>query len=165
MCRFLHPFLQLGNWVRGQRKLMNKSGRKGFEPDRLKRLEELGFEWDPMRSKKFMESKRQRMFPRIDANWQKKYNALLQYKEKHGNIIIGPSTKGIPGLYDWVHVQRKEYKKYQAGDDKALMYEQWVEKLNEIGFQWAPMQGDAFSKMLKERQSKHYDGLWHKHYK
>ena len=69
---------------------MNKRGRKGFEPDRLKRLEELGFEWDPMRSKKFMESKRQRMFPRIDANWQKKYNALLQYKEKHGNIIIGP---------------------------------------------------------------------------
>ena len=162
----LHPsLLQLGNWVRGQRKLMNKSGRKGFVPDRLKRLEELGFDWDPMRSKKFMESKRQRMFPRIDANWQKKYNALLQYKEKHGNIIIGPSAKGWPGLYDWVHVQRKEYKKYQAGDEKALMYEQWVEKLNEIGFQWAPMKGDAFSKMLKERQSKHYDGLWHKHYK
>ena len=79
------------------------------------------------------------MFPRIDANWQKKFNSLVEYKEKNGSIIIGPSTKGYPGLYDWVHSQRKEYKKYEKGDEKALMYEEWVEKLNEIGFDFVSL--------------------------
>ena len=63
-----------------------------------------------------------------------------EYKEKNGgSIIIGPSTKGYPGLYDWVHAQRKEYKKYEKGDEKALMYEEWVEKLSAIGFDFVSL--------------------------
>ena len=83
-----------------------------------------------------------------------------------GNIIIGPNTKNCAaGLYDWIHCQRKEYKKFQAGDEKALMYDKWVKKLNEINFDWAPMKSDGFSKMLLERQSQKFNDLWQKHFK
>lgn len=90
------------------------------------------------------------------------YNSMLK-----GNIIIGPNTKGPAGppagLYDWIHCQRKEYKKFQA-DEKALMYDKWVKKLNEIGFDWAPMKSDGFSKMLMERKNQKYNDLWQKHF-
>ena len=116
---------------------MSKHGKKGFDKEQLKKLDSLGFDWSPLKQGTFMEKRREKMFPRIDANWQKRYDSLVEYKEKNGgSIIIGPSTKGYPGLYDWVHSQRKEYKKYEKGDEKALMYEEWVEKLNEIGFEF-----------------------------
>eukprot|EP00584_Thalassiosira_punctigera_P017129 CAMPEP_0172568106 /NCGR_PEP_ID=MMETSP1067-20121228/118539_1 /TAXON_ID=265564 ORGANISM="Thalassiosira punctigera, Strain Tpunct2005C2" /NCGR_SAMPLE_ID=MMETSP1067 /ASSEMBLY_ACC=CAM_ASM_000444 /LENGTH=436 /DNA_ID=CAMNT_0013359623 /DNA_START=44 /DNA_END=1354 /DNA_ORIENTATION=+ len=156
---------KLGNWVRGQRKLMNKAGRDGFPPQRLAKLEAIGFDFNPMVSGSYITKKKKAMFPKVNANWEKHYNSLVEFKEKHGNIIIGPQTKGYPGLYDWIHSQRKEYKRWEAGDEKALMHDEWITKLNGIGFDWAPMKGDGFSKMLLERQSKHFENLWTKHYR
>lgn len=89
---------------------------------------------------------------------------MLSYKKKEGNIIIGPNTEGYPGLYDWIHCQRKEYKKWEAKDPKSLMCEKWIKKLNDLGFDWAPMKSEGFSKMLLQRQSKHFNVLWMQHY-
>jgi hypothetical protein len=155
---------KLGNWVRGQRKVYNRTGREGFPPQRLAKLDDIGFDFDPMKSGSFMVKKRQAMFPKMDANWQRRYQTLLRFKKEKGYIIVGPATEGWPGLYDWLHLQRKEYKKWAAGDEKALMFDTWVAQMNELKFDWAPMSGNGFSKMLIERQSKHFDGLWNKHY-
>jgi len=151
---------KLGNWVRGQRKLMNRVGREGFNPQRLARLDALGFDFDPMASGSSTAKKRVSQLPKMDAKWAKRYNDLVEYEKEHGNIIVGPTTKDWPGLYDWVHSQRKEYKKWEEGDKKARMCDKWIVKLNGVGFDWAPMKSDGFSKIMLARQTKHFDELW-----
>ena len=148
------------------------------------------------------------MFPKTNANWKKHFNNLLMYKKKHGDLFLGPKTEGWPGLYDWIHAQRKEYKRKIQGDDRALMYDVWIAKMNEVrfkcsswryelshlylylyhhlcltlqhsktlssnhshlyhaqvGFDWAPMQGAGFAKMLLARQNEKFTELWQTHY-
>jgi len=155
---------KLANWVRGQRKLYNKVGKEGFPEYRLQKLEEIGFDFNPMKTGSYITKKRKSMFPRVDQNWMKHFNKLVAYKNQNGTITIGPNTEGWPGLYDWVHCQRKEYKRFMSKDPKALMYDIWIQRLREIGFDFAPMKSDGFSRMLIERQSKHFDSVWEKHY-
>lgn len=155
--------MQLNNWVRGQRKVYNKVGRDGFPPQRLAKLESIGFDFDPTNSGALRAVKSEKLLPKLKANWEKNYNDLLAFKKKHGHIIVGPKTQGISGLYDWIHVQRKEYKRYRAGE-KSSMQPDRIEKLDAIGFDWAPMRGDGFSKMLQERQKDHNEKVWHKRF-
>lgn len=163
ICSLLLFYTQLGNWVRRQRKLYNRVGRDGFPPDRLARLEAIGFDFDPVRSGTSMAKKRAKMFPRVNANWEKHYNRLKKFKETLGHLVIGPNTKGWAGLYHWVHVQRKEYKKFMAGED-ALMHEQWITKMNDLGFNWAPMASENYSTSVMRRHSEFYKDVWNKHY-
>jgi hypothetical protein len=163
----IHPPIlstQLGNWVRRQRKLYNRIGRDGFPPERLARLDAIGFDFDPVRSGTSMAKKRAKMFPRVNANWEKHYNTLKRFKDLHGHLVIGPNTKGWAGLYHWVHVQRKEYKKFQAGEESTLMHEQWITKLNNLGFNWAPMASENYSTSVLRRHSEHYNEVWNRHY-
>mmetsp|Transcript_7098 Transcript_7098/g.11852 ORF Transcript_7098/g.11852 Transcript_7098/m.11852 type:complete len:813 (-) Transcript_7098:57-2495(-) len=157
---------KLGNWVRGQRKQMNKVGREKFDPSRLTKLESIGFDWNPLSSGTYTAKKRADLFPRVNAKWMSWYNKLKGFKEKHGHIIVGPQTKNYPGLYNWVHGQRKEYVKYQRQEPNVNMYEEWVKLLNDLGFDWAPMsKGGSFSDMLKKRTSKNFETKWDSHYK
>merc|ERR1712224_42344 len=57
---------KLANWVRGQRKLYNKVGKEGFPEYRLQKLEELGFDFNPMKTGSYITKKRKSMFPRVD---------------------------------------------------------------------------------------------------
>ena len=103
-------FLQLANWVRGQRKLMNKVGREGFPAERLAKLEKIGFDFDPTHSKAAFAKRRQDMFPKVDAKWEEHYQDLVKYKKQNGDVLIGPNSgEEWPGLYNWIHCQRKEY--------------------------------------------------------
>lgn len=144
---------------------MKKVGREGFDPNRLAKLDELGFDFNPAASGSYIAKKRAAHFPKVDANWQKHFKVLVRFQKTHGNLVVGPNNKKWPGLYDWIHCQRKEYKRWQAGDEKALMYPKWVSKLNGLNFDWAPMKGGGFAKMLGSRQSKHFDSLWMKQYR
>ena len=60
--------MQLGNWVRRQRKLYNRIGRDGFPPDRLARLKAIGFDFDPVRSGTSMAKERAKMFRLLGDN-------------------------------------------------------------------------------------------------
>ena len=100
-----------------------------------------------------MAKKRAKMFPRINANWEKHYLNLKKFKDTHGHMVIGPNTKGWSGLYHWVHVQRKEYKKFMAGEESVLMHDEWVKKLNAIEFNWAPMASENYSTSVLRRHS------------
>lgn len=157
-------YQSLGNWVRGQRKLINKMGREGFPPHRLAKLESIGFDFDPTKSGTLQSAKTKNSLPRVNANWEKYYKEFISFKKKHGHIIVGPKSQGGSRLYDWIHVQRKEYKRYQA-NEKTIMKPEWIKKLDALGFDWAPMSGDGFGKMLQERQKDHYEKLWQDRFK
>ena len=80
-------------------------------------------------------------------------------------MFVSPKDKDFPGLHDWIHVQRKEYKKWRAGDAKALMYDSWVAKLEAVGFDWAPRSGEGFKNIVLSRRAEERDALWTEHYK
>ena len=95
------------------------------------------------------------------------FQTLLRFKEENGNLVVGPRhNKEWPGLHGWIHGQRRENKRREAGEPKATMEEEWVTKLNDLGFDFAPMSGDkaGFSKMLAERSTKSFDDAWHRQY-
>jgi hypothetical protein len=158
---------KLGNWVRGQRKLMNKEGREKFDPQRLAKLEAIDFDWNPLASGAYTANKRIELFPKVNAKWMSWYNKLVKFKEEHGNLIVGPKSKNYPGLYNWVHGQRKEYKRYQNKEENVNMYEEWIKLMHDIGFDFAPMSGEktGFSDMLKKRSSGYFDQKWEAQYK
>ena len=82
--------------------MMNKVGREKFDPHRLAKLEAIGFDWNPLASGSYATKKRADLFPRINEKWMSWYNTLEGFKEKHGHIIVGPTTKNYPGLYNWI---------------------------------------------------------------
>lgn len=110
-----------------------------------------------------MAKKRAKMFPRVNANWEKHFHRLKSFKETYDHLVIGPNTKGWAGLYHWVHVQRKEHKKFIAGED-ALMHPQWIAKMDDLGFNWAPMASENYSTSVMRRHSEYYNDVWNKHY-
>ena len=142
---------------------MNRVGRDGFPPQRLAKLESIGFDFDPLKSGTLKVVKSKNSLPKLKSTWEKYYKDFVNFKKTHGHIIVGPKSKNVGRLYDWIHVQRKEYKKFQAGEN-ANMRPEWIKKLEDLGFDWAPMSGDGFSKMLKERQKDHYEAVWQKRF-
>ena len=99
----------LGSWVRGQR----KSNRKGtLAPERILRLDELGFVWDP-----------------LTAQWQEGFVALKAYKEEHKDCLVPKGFKTGEGfmLGGWVSHQRRGREKLTT--DR-------LKRLDEVGFAW-----------------------------
>lgn len=150
---------------------MNKVGREGFPAERLAKLEKIGFDFDPTHSKAAFAKRRQDMFPKVDAKWEEHYQDLVKYKKQNGDVLIGPNSgEEWPGLYNWIHCQRKEYKRWEEGDEKALMYDKWIAKMNELGFDWAPQMraseraSKGFTQPPTKRESKHYDAMWQRGY-
>jgi superfamily II DNA or RNA helicase len=100
---------QLANWVRNQR---NSYSQQRLSADRIKRLEELGFEWDS-----------------IEAYWQFMFAALKAYKQEHGDCRVAESYKPNRQLASWVFQQRAIYSKHQLSAER-------IKNLEEIGFEW-----------------------------
>jgi hypothetical protein len=143
---------------------MNKVGREGFPPHRLAKLEAIGFDFDPFTSGAIHAAKRERKLPEANAAWEEKFNKYKAFKETHPHAVMGPTTKGYEKIYNWIHVQRKNYKEYQAGES-SLMQPEWIEKMNSIGFDWAPMSGKGFQNMLQVRQKEIAEKIWQNKFK
>ena len=80
----------LAQWVNNQRALHRTDD--GLEPDRARRLDELGFSWEP----------------RADA-WEEGFRHLQEYVEEHGSATLIPHayvTDDQYGLGHWVAKQR-----------------------------------------------------------
>lgn len=98
--------LKLGTWVGVQRWRS-----EALSEDRRKRLNDLGFEWDPK-----------------TAEWNRMFNQLVNYKTKHGNCLIPRGGKHSK-LSLWVlHVRHS----------KTHLLPTQIEKLNELEFDWNP---------------------------
>jgi superfamily II DNA or RNA helicase len=96
----------LGQWVFGQRQ-----SRGSLSDDRLRRLDELGFDWDP-----------------LATDWENAFDHLKRYKEREGHcrVPVAHEERGFP-LGRWVNRQRTA---------KGTMPGERRKRLDEVGFVW-----------------------------
>ena len=109
--------LSLGRWVVHQRELY-RAGE--IEPDRAKRLEELGMEW---RIPDTHVEERDRYLERMLAR-------LVAYRERYGHA--GVTSERDRRLARWIQRQRSSRK---AGTLKNHR----LERMNAVGFPWEPV--------------------------
>ena len=117
----------LGGWVNNQR-----TRRAGLSPERIERLDAIGFVWDP-----------------ITQQWEEDFAALARFKEREGHCSVkrGHKEDGYK-LDSWV--------KFQRGNKESLTNER-RQRLDEIGFVWEPHtqqweEGFAALARFKERE-------------
>jgi len=103
---------KLDTWVAEQRREL-KMGQ--LTEDRIQRLDEIGFIWDPQ-----------------ESVWEEMFSALVDFKKTHGHCKV-PKTYGDSKLYSWVSIQRQHWKKKKLTDDR-------IQRLDEIGFIWDPQE-------------------------
>lgn len=112
-CRVPHRWpkdLALGPWVSRQRMLRMKNL---LSMDRIKLLEDLGFEFDP-----------------YAASWDRMFRRLLEYRRRFGNCHIPQSWKEDRELAHWVANQRKQERLGKLDPER-------VQQLIEAGFKWS----------------------------
>jgi hypothetical protein len=119
---------ELGQWVNNQRakwklekakpsqRQANKRGR--LSPERVERLESLGFIWD-----------------RLEAGWEEMFAALKAYKEEHGDCNVPIGWPDNPRLAVWVREQRRFDKK-----QRGQLSSEKVRRLKELGLDWNPLE-------------------------
>jgi superfamily II DNA or RNA helicase len=123
---------QLATWIRTQREEYQKGK---LSNDRIKRLEEIGFEWNP-----------------FDSRWEEMFIALTEYKEKHGHCNVSSRWAENNQLGTWVHRQRSNYQNKTISKDR-------IKRLEEIGFVWEKFDSKwkEMLTILKEYKDKHGD--------
>ena len=100
---------ELGRWVAKQQAVYRRGE---LSPDRVERLEALGFEWDPS-----------------SASWEKRFSELVRFKEEHGHCDVLATWSENPKLGNWVHTQRRAAKNGQLIEERRR-------RLEEIGFRF-----------------------------
>lgn len=109
---------KLAEWQkfqRQQRKLFVKGKHSQLTKERVAMLEKIGFVWEA----------------RIDA-WESHYENLRRFKAVNGHVYV-PVANTV--LSQWVKRQRKQFKKYQKGQESSLTDDR-VNRLNKLGFIW-----------------------------
>src|SRR2546425_760619 len=102
---------ELGVWVRTQR--INRR-RGNLSEGRLRRLEEIGFVWDP-----------------IGDFAEERFVELVQFKAKTGHCNVPRRWAENPRLATWVDVQRHARKNNKLSEEH-------IQRLEAIGFIWEP---------------------------
>ena len=113
--------LSLGNWVGTQRTTRNE-----LSHDRVRRLDSLGFSWDPHSEK-----------------WDEAFRALEKYYSEKGDCLAHTDLKvGKLKLGKWVQHQRRFKKEGKLSADR-------ITRLDSIGFNWEPFL-DKWEKCFNE---------------
>ena len=101
----------LGNWVSQQIRFYNKGQ---LTPERLKRLDDLGFVWDP-----------------IGAQWEQGFSELANYKDANNHCLVPKRYKAASGfkLGSWIANQRKAYNQDQLTPEQ-------IQRFDDLGFVW-----------------------------
>ena len=88
----------LGRWCSTQRRFYKNNK---LAQDKIKRLDDLGFIWDPYK-----------------YEWNNYYDALVDFKSIHGHCNVPQSYPKNPVLGIWCDRQRQAYKKNKLAQDK-----------------------------------------------
>ena len=106
---------KLGSWISVTRLVTNE---EGYDPERKKRLDDLGFVWDP-----------------LQVAWEEGYHRLLEYMEVHGHANVPQrfATEDGYRLGTWVSNQRQLVGR--AGYDSERR-----KRLDDLGFVWDRLQ-------------------------
>ena len=102
---------ELGTWCRRQRE---EYGIKTLSPNRINRLEQLGFVWDP-----------------FSLAWEQMFAKLSAYKQTYGNCNVPKRWASDPALGLWCNSQRANYTSNQLSSDRAT-------RLTQLEFVWHP---------------------------
>lgn len=115
---------KLGSWQGHQRQLYKK---KKILPERILRLEEIGYLWDT-----------------YEEGFERGFEETIKYKKQFGNsnVPIRYATSDGFNLGTWQTTQRQQYKKKKLSTER-------MRRLEEIGFTWNPFDG-AFEKGFEE---------------
>tara|TARA_B110000008_G_scaffold203693_1_gene202355 strand:+ start:178 stop:894 length:717 start_codon:yes stop_codon:yes gene_type:complete len=100
---------KLGSWIANQRTKKDQ-----LTPDRIQRLNDLGFVWGPH-----------------TAKWKQGFSELASYKNANNDFRVPRRYKTASGfkLGSWVNTQRAAYKKGQLTPER-------IQRLDELGFVW-----------------------------
>ena len=117
----------LGIWCCTMRTTFKKN-REGIKtstnltPDRIKRLEEIGFYFTVMGH---------------DEGFEEKCSALIAFKDKHGHCDVPGKYPDNPALGRWCNTMRAAYSKLKKGIKPTHRISQdRIEKLEGLGFRW-----------------------------
>lgn len=105
---FIFKDFKLGVWTNSQRQKADQ-----LSPDKIKRLDSLGFSWDP-----FLEQ------------WNEAFMELQKFKKKEGHcrVPINFTRNGV-NLGTWSMTQRQ---------NKMKLSPERIKRLNSLGFSWNP---------------------------
>jgi superfamily II DNA or RNA helicase len=121
---------ELARWVGKQRQLKRKGK---LSKDRLARLDEIGFFWDPR-----------------DAAWEQMFRVLLVYKTAHGDCNVPDKWPEDRKLATWVGEQRQTRRNRELSEER-------IGRLETIGLCWnrRDAQWDQMFKALKDYKAIH----------
>mmetsp|Transcript_15888 Transcript_15888/g.34382 ORF Transcript_15888/g.34382 Transcript_15888/m.34382 type:complete len:505 (-) Transcript_15888:107-1621(-) len=113
---------KLGEWVTDQRRQW-KSKTEGkantMTEERKTKLDELGFVWKV----------------RDRADWNDRYEQLLEFKKENGHCIVPQHYSFNRSLGKWVAKQREQYRFYREGKHSFLTEER-IDLLKSVEFVW-----------------------------
>eukprot|EP00581_Thalassiosira_minuscula_P007000 CAMPEP_0183706548 /NCGR_PEP_ID=MMETSP0737-20130205/3328_1 /TAXON_ID=385413 /ORGANISM="Thalassiosira miniscula, Strain CCMP1093" /LENGTH=498 /DNA_ID=CAMNT_0025933963 /DNA_START=170 /DNA_END=1666 /DNA_ORIENTATION=+ len=113
---------KLGEWVTDQRRQW-KSKMEGkpslMTEERKAKLDEIGFVWKV----------------RDRADWNDRYEQLLEFKKENGHCIVPQHYTRNRALGKWVAKQREQYRFYREGKHSFLTEER-IDLLKSVGFVW-----------------------------
>lgn len=130
----------LGGWVATQRDLYKKHR---LRPDRLEKLEEIGFLWSIKKS-----SAETRNTHHADAIWKEMYDRLKEFRDAVGHCIV-PRSYPDQSLQNWVLNQRRQYRLDSIRPERKKL-------LDEIDFVWRVDVYDAKSSLHQQ----HFDNMF-----
>jgi len=103
--------------------LAGKASTGRLTPDRIQRLEDLGFVWS------------------VRDDWNKHYEELKQFRQEHGHCNVPARHLLNKRLGVWVSSQRQQYKILQGVSKSKRrtvpLTQERVDKLNALNFTWA----------------------------
>lgn len=114
---------KLAEWVSEQRMAYN---RERLAPDRVRRLGEVGFEWDP-----------------IGTRWEEMFQQLVEFKKEHGHTNVPQRSPRYTELANWVRNQRAA-KRY----NRPIIIERG-KRLDGIGFVWRLTEQNPWESMFE----------------
>ena len=123
---------KLAGWVHDQRqrkrRLDANNPNPWITPERVAKLDALGFEWSPPiggGAGKFDE-----------VGWEAMRARQVAFKAEHGHCRVPSEHSADPKLGWWVSQQRVYKKRLEAGHPKPKITNERVAKLDALGFEW-----------------------------
>jgi len=115
---------QLYTWVQNSRSIRKSDNQQTrHTKDRIRKLDDVGFIWDQHEA-------------RLERIFSAEFAELKAYKEDHGNCEV--SKKINISLYGWMMVIRRAHqRKCQGLPTSKTLLDEWVQRLNELGFVWS----------------------------
>ena len=122
---------ELRIWSRKQRSL-RKSGK--LSPERIRRLEKIGFSWERPPALGGNMRRRPRVAPFPSEAWTSNYNRLKSYFRNYGHSRVPNRYGADRKLGNWVWTQRQLRR-------KGLLHEDFIKKLDAVNLDWHPRRG------------------------